>query len=417
MKMFKRICMLSLALGFIYACGKEDEIIATAKLPEENPAVLPTEESTHQVQLTLQLPQDMQNPQWENVSVVFINQTTQQRTSVAANEAVVKHSLVAGTYRIEVSGKVSFQAGEQRLMAKISAVAEAVEITAQSLLHQLPVQVSLHGAGLIIEELFFSGSQTPDGADYVDDVYFKIYNNSDEVIYADGLLLAKSSFQTIDKKDYTPSLMDEYFSAQSIIQLPGSGKQYPVQPGESIIIANQGINHKENNPNSADLSKAHFEYYYQDTDDVDAPQVPNTIALFDQFLVESRGYHAYAIIRLPEGTSATDFIQQNEYTFEWNEEIAGLGVVPYDELSIKVPNAWILDAVSLSTSEEYQWNVLHNSIDAGYASVASFGDSNGRYGKSVIRKKVQGGSSSGILYQDTNNSSADFQVQTPPTLF
>ena len=59
--------------------------------------------------------------------------------------------------------------------------------------------------------------------------------------------------------------------------IPGNGKDYPVQPGKSLLICDKAIDHREANSNSFDLSNADFEWY-DDSDknpDIDNPQVTN----------------------------------------------------------------------------------------------------------------------------------------------
>ena len=55
----------------------------------------------------------------------------------------------------------------------------------------------------------------------------KITNNSDQTLYADGLIIFKSAFMTVDKYDYTPDIMATHFSVDSGLILPGSGTDYP----------------------------------------------------------------------------------------------------------------------------------------------------------------------------------------------
>ncbi|MDN8875534.1 DUF4876 domain-containing protein, partial [Staphylococcus aureus] len=73
-----------------------------------------------------------------------------------------------------------------------------------------------------------------------------------------------------------PNLVGSFLTAGAIIKIPGMGNTYPVQPGESIIIAEDAINHKEFNPLSIDLTKANFQIF-KGGDDIDSPQVPKMI--------------------------------------------------------------------------------------------------------------------------------------------
>lgn len=87
-------------------------------------------------------------------------------------------------------------------------------------------------ADFVIEEVYFAGSTTPEGKQYLADQYIKIYNNSDSVLYADGLVILESAFKTSQKYDYTPDVMSQAMVVQSVYAIPGNGKDYPIQPGE-----------------------------------------------------------------------------------------------------------------------------------------------------------------------------------------
>ena len=131
-------------------------------------------------------------------------------------------------------------------------------------------------AGFVIAEIFIPGTYNEAGKQYNGDQYIRIYNNSDKVLYADGLIFMESQFQTTQKyQSVDPDIMDEAIAVGSVVAVPGSGTDYPVQPGESFILCDNAINHKEANPNSIDLSKANFEWYIESKQDVDNPAVPN----------------------------------------------------------------------------------------------------------------------------------------------
>src|SRR5690606_36701322 len=128
-------------------------------------------------------------------------------------------------------------------------------------------------ANFVLKEIFFTGNKTPEGKTYNGDKYFIIYNNSDEVLYADGLVLAQSTFLSVTKRAYTPDIMANAFTADAIVMIPGDGDDYPIEPGKSFVVANNAINHLEYNSNSLDLTDADFELELLGTINVDNPQV------------------------------------------------------------------------------------------------------------------------------------------------
>ena len=63
---------------------------------------------------------------------------------------------------------------------------------------------------------------------YSGDQYIKIYNNSDSVLYADGLVILESAFNTAQQYEYTPDIMSQAMAVQCVYVIPGNGKDYPV---------------------------------------------------------------------------------------------------------------------------------------------------------------------------------------------
>ena len=92
---------------------------------------------------------------------------------------------------------------------------------------------------LVIAEIFPSGTLTPNGDKYIGDQYFRIYNNSDKVVYADSLLILESSFNTILVQNIEPKLTETCFPVQAVYMIPGNGKDVPVQPGGYLTICDQ----------------------------------------------------------------------------------------------------------------------------------------------------------------------------------
>lgn len=109
---------------------------------------------------------------------------------------------------------------------------------------------------LIIREVFYVGHtwhrDTGEGASasdaqlYDDDQYLTIYNPTKEVQYLDGLALASSALDpsnmlTLLKKD---EFAGRYYGAGAIVYFPGSGKDYPIQPGAQVVVAKYAIDHQ-----------------------------------------------------------------------------------------------------------------------------------------------------------------------------
>ena len=168
-----------------------------------------------QVSWTLSLPEDIENPTLSDlkVTVTNINTNTQYDGSVSMNEqtVTVTATVPEGLYRVIAEGQVSYSISgiQTPTVANIRAYQESVTISGTTV--TLPAQVMSFYTpstnGFVIEEIYFAGSTTPSGDQYSADQYIKIYNNSSEVLYADGLAILESEFMTVDKQDYTPDIM------------------------------------------------------------------------------------------------------------------------------------------------------------------------------------------------------------------
>ncbi len=65
------------------------------------------------------------------------------------------------------------------------------------------------GNGFVIAEIFAARTIRDSGDPYTGDQYFRITNNSDEVLYADGLFIGESAFQQMIHQDYKPYILDK----------------------------------------------------------------------------------------------------------------------------------------------------------------------------------------------------------------
>lgn len=332
------------------------------------------------------------------------------------NTNLLKVVLPTGTYNITVEGSIVYGDELTSIESKVGGVQTGIVINGAEQNKTIDLSLKAGSGDLILEEIFFTGTQTPQGAMYFGDQYFKITNNTDETLYADGMLLIQSAFMTNEKQDYSPNIMGTTFSAGAIIKIPGNGTTYPVLPGSSIIIAEDAIDHKEFNPSSVNLSKADFQIFKEDSDDINNPAVPKMINVFEKMVIHTQGYYAYALARTPEGVTNESLINQNTYTYTYNLTFGG-DVYPMDGTAIKIPNKWITDVVNLSVQDSFQWLVTSPSLDMGWTSVTSFDGDKNRFGKAVRRKVIGTTAEGKNILKDTNNSTVDFEHGVKPSLF
>ncbi len=315
----------------------------------------------------------------------------------------------------------------------------------------------------VIKQIYYAGSSTTNGAMYRDQ-FIEIYNNSNNVLYADSLYISQlygsnTSLGSVDLSkgyfiseasdvlykqfDWSKSLNmpaalgdkanKNYVYAKTLFRVPGTGKQYPVQPGESFVIAATAQNHKMpfvgtndkpvtvKDPSlTVDLSNADFEVYIGDvisnplTTDVDNPNVTNMLAIYTannrDFLLDNPGRDAIAIFkttsRLPVLTK-TGAEPEDVSTYPKFPSPDETSISSKTYLYYQIPNNIIIDAVQIQssspTSSQRVARKLIGTLDAGATNVPD-----GAYSsQSVIRKTAKKIGDRRIL-MDTNNSTNDF---------
>lgn len=275
-----------------------------------------------------------------NVTFIGTATYTYTETQVVENEAGEEV-----TTEVTKTAEVNVQGAKQNVEVKGGAV--SLDLTTY-------VQNQDEAGNFVIAEIFSAGTiNSETNKQYNGDQYIRIHNNSAETLYADGLIILESKFLTVTKWDYTPNIMDEAMTVQVIAMVPGSGKDYPVLPGESITICDNAMNHKEANPGSADLSNANFEWYTQSTStsnpDIDNPDVPNLEMMYNYtktvWVLAKQGNRSYAIGRLPEGMTSKQYLADYKYEYTYTLTTGNQSKV-FDEY--KFPNSWIIDAVNMS---------------------------------------------------------------------
>lgn len=269
-------------------------------------------------------------------------------------------------------------------------------------------------SAFVIKEIYYSGCSTPAGKQYSGDQYLEIFNNTNEIKYADGIsILEHESYGS--GENFWKNIRDSIV-VKLIWTIPGNGMQVPVEPGKSIIIAQDGMNHRDD-PNGnllspVNLGNADFEFYVDEEKkrDVDFPAVPNLEEDLFVFRAADVTFHisggsALAIAKLPGKTSSERKANINKSLVS-KESATGSNTTYY----AKVANKYVLDAVEVVQDEARSiYKRFPPELDAGYTYVAS----GSRSGK-CIRRKVKEIASARVIYQDTNNSTDDFLKDVDP---
>ena len=363
---------------------------------------------------SITLPDNLSSAKTIKESFEVKNVSTGRTTTYSAREDVnLKVGLYDITYEAEMS--VTGDSVEHR----VTAFNQSVELTSANQLVKMQAYESMENEDFVIQEIFFTGTLQSSGNQYNGDDYIILYNNTDHVLYADGLTLLESYFTTTQKYNYTPNIMDEAMTVQALYTIPGSGKEHPVQPGESLKIADTGIDHRVANPNSFDLSDADFEWYdvsnVASQMDIDGPNVPNLDKWYcytnSFYVLHNRGFKAWAIARIPK--SKEEYLNNYRYTFTY-EVVVPAGSYPMSQTKYYIPNEWIVDAVNCSVASEYAWNVTSPSLDRGWTYCGTMDHDKTRYFHSVRRKMLYLKDGKPVL-KDTNNSAEDFNPYCIPS--
>jgi len=341
--------------------------------------------------------------------------------TVNDNEVKVDvNDIMPGIYTVNVSG-TAFDNENNEYLVNGSAVNQPVFQNGNTL------SLDVKGQGispLVFKEIYYACSKTPLDRSYIYDQYYEVYNNSSRVLYLDGIHFANLY---PNRASTTLPLWPEenennYVYAIRVWKIPGYGQDYPLQPGESCIIATFAVNHQMEsyNPNSPiDISGADFEFYMDNVSYPNQP-APDMAHVFYEGKAEKgklKQYTtsvfggAYVIFQVPEGETWDPVNDSNMHTRDLSTNKA--------TLYAKIPIRYVLDAVECIDNEsKMNAKRLPGILDAGITWVGK--DYNGL---SVTRKIAldENGlpiqrENGAYVYQDTNNSNDDFERGVVPKL-
>lgn len=200
--------------------------------------------------------------------------TTEVRNLARANGWSVEDGLYNMTLTVYAKRTIGANTASQTLRD----TKENVRVSGGSLALSFAPKAISGGEGFVLAEICAT-SKLAEGLSYYSfSGWFRIYNNSQDTLYADRLCVFESDFMTVDKQTYTPDIMSQAVAVGAIYQVPGRGRDVPA-PGGSIVIANQARDHTKDNALSFDLSHAYFETYDESgaAYDIDNPDVPNMV--------------------------------------------------------------------------------------------------------------------------------------------
>ena len=348
-----------------------------------------------------------------NLEAVFNNFSEGIETVVkVGSDGVAMAEVIPGVYNITVRSTQKYDGKSYILNGLAQNVTLTEDVTTVSDKYAITIQPLL-GSPLCIREMYYAGS--PGG--YFRDQFYEIYNNGEEVIYLDHLCLAHlvPEYATTALPEWpAEDGIDKYAYAKTLWQIQGDGDDYPLQPGESVVMAQEAANHTQIETWAGfgliDTSRVEWECWAGNEQRIN-PEVPDLPYVFwsgwimtMQWLTSVDG-SAMALYQPGKNLEfGSDYWQEGVTT----SAMVGQGGQQY----VRIPVGDIYDAVEcIPTSADLDMKRIPGILDSGATSVDGYYN-----GKSVSRKVVDYREDGTPIFQDTNNSTDDFEVLDAPMI-
>lgn len=352
----------------------------------------------------------------EGLDVRFVNyEEGAEIRTVTGPGGIAEAEVVPGNYTISVTGRAEYEGATYYLNGALQnkALLEPVtpEQASSSRDYSLSIRPSRVGS-LCFREIFYAGSPGP----YFRNQFYEIYNNGDQTCYLDHLCFAQLEPNVATATP--PQWPDEdglnnYVYGLVVWQFPGTGQDYPLLPGESVIVAQEAADHTKNLGGTGeyalmDNSKVEFEAWSGNPQRQN-PDVPDLKYVYWSGRVNTMQWLTSVF------GSAFCLYQPGRALAYGDTSYWKLGETTQHKVGstvefARIPADQILDGVELiGTPSELNKKRIPGFVDAGAASVGA------TYNNMSVRRKRVGERADGTpLYRDTNDSSSDFEAATPP---
>lgn len=268
------------------------------------------------------------------------------------------------------------------------------------------------------------------------DQYITIYNPSKQTLYLDSLAIVTNQIDPRVIFEFAPgdNFVNSYYGVNSIMCFPGKGHDYPVKPGQTIVIANHAIDHAkdyekyldDNGENLKeyegidqflDLSKADFEWS-PSTDKNNNPNVPDLMPITPgramSTIPEAVGL---ALVRLP--WSPATFAQYEKRNAEADKKAKVKNPVHYinvtntdfaDFIAVEIPFNNVIDCMTICPRKRFL--MKPSKLDKGFLGVTeeNFSSYNNENLLKVMGLSLQR-KFDGKGFVDTDNTTTDFEVK------
>lgn len=328
--------------------------------------------------------------------------------SACSSDGVASFEVECGYYT--VSAHYQTPAG-LIFSGRIESLALLSEVNEKTKTVELPLLRSETSA-LVIKEIYYAGCIGRQGEEYQADQYVTIYNNSEEVLYLDGLCVA-----VVDPAGSNESPWMKYTDMDKIPvndlawQFPGRGRDYPLYPGDETTIATNAVDHTGGDylhANSVNLSGVDFGFWdvSLSRQDIQAGVVPMKLI---SRLNPNTSLYSFPLV----GPAFMIFSLQTASALEYVENPQNRKPRPQaanqNKMYLMIPKEWVIDCVECVESLD---RITVKRVPDGLNHTPAFIPEGAYSGKSLVRKKTVDAKGR-VLYQDTNDASQDFEVTTP----
>ncbi|MFA5714015.1 MAG: DUF4876 domain-containing protein, partial [Bacteroidales bacterium] len=352
------------------------------------------------VKVQLVLDEGLADISFENVNVSLFNTFDNSEKKTLSNIDGVANflELPAGVYNLSVEQPREDGEYTYTLTGNLNGITvrmgEETSVT-------VAVRAAVANAGLVIKEIYHPGA----GDLYTSlfkDQFLEIFNNSDEVIYADGLYVG-GVFTTSSSRTELPLSgyvnTEEELLLEFVYQIPSNatGTLNPIEPGKGFMIAWNAMNFKEGSslPEKAvDNTIADYEIYTADWVeetlgrdghiwDMNNPDVPNVTPIF---IAEE---YLYSMILMDTSDPAIVLFRIDGVGAEniYNLQYKSNGGADKELELFKIPTSAVIDGVEvLENSTLGDWKKLPASIDASFKCLKD--DGGAFYSSMSVRRKM-----------------------------
>jgi hypothetical protein len=255
---------------------------------------------------------------------------------------------------------------------------------------------------LVISEYHFNYFFRSGIGTYATGGFLELYNNSDTIIYLDGKLVGRTFDPVHDATpcDWTTAFRTDPVGVwgQEIQRFPGSGRDFPLEPGQVAVIATDAIDHSEFIDELLDLSGADFEF--SGPAGPDNPGVPNMIDVAEFTNQLGHGIIYNSLVGIPFVADAVDLDTVERVRFRDRS---------YHLL--RIPRDRVLDVAAFYTTfPGLTWCFPFVHRDFNRREAPYIPDGEGSWLTSINRKVALVLPDGRKVLQHTRNSETDFSV-------